>query len=69
MRYSIIDRATAETYGILPMFHRQLKSGKIVVNENELQRIDHDVSKAAETLGGELLTEEQVMNEILKDYE
>ena len=65
MRYSIIDKKLGEKQGFNPKHHRLL-GDRMVVNENELRKVDSDIEEAARLLGGRLLTNAEVINEIKK---
>ena len=67
MRYSIIDTEKGEQQRLYARLHRTLKNGtKMIVNENELLKIGSDVEAVAKNLGGTLLTNAEVDNEIKK---
>ncbi len=67
MRYSIIDTEKGEQQRLYARLHRTLKNGtKMIVNENELLKIGSDVEAVAKKLGGTLLTNAEVDNEIKK---
>ena len=67
MRYAIADTDKAVFKGIDVKIHRTNNVGnKMVVNENELLRINSDASLAASQLGGELLEHEQLKVELNK---
>ena len=53
-----------EEQGVLALSHRTLSKGnKMIVNENELKRVDEDLMKAVKKLGGtELLTNSELHN-------
>lgn len=63
MIYSIIDKRLGEKQGFNPDYHRLL-GDKMVVNENELRKVNDDIEEAAKMLGGVLLTQAEVTNEI-----
>lgn len=65
MRYSIIDKKLGEKQGFNPEHHRLLGE-RMVVNENELRKVDGNIEEAARLLGGVLLTQAEVTNEIKK---
>lgn len=68
MKYSIIDTEKGEEYDIKPHLHQLLANGSMmVVNENELRLVNSDIDRAAELLGGEVLSEAEVINE-MKEY-
>lgn len=68
MRYSIIDAKKGEDYGFLPVLHQTTANGtKMVVNENELLRINSDISIAADLLGGTVMSEAEVLNIIIQN--
>lgn len=68
MLYSVIDTKTGEEYGIKPFLHHLLEKGaKMVVNENELRKVDADIEKACKILGGTLLTEGETIDIVNKD--
>ncbi len=74
MLYSIIDTKKGEAYGIVPRLHILCDKGtKMIVNENELRKINANIEYAAEILGGTLMTEGEIINEQKKlkqkDYE
>lgn len=65
MLYSIIDTKKGEDYGFVPAFHRLTQDGKqMVVNEKELKVVDSDIHVAATLLGGRVMTEAEVFNEL-----
>lgn len=67
MRYAIVDTDKAVYKGIDVKMHRTNNTGdKVVVNENELLRINADASLAASQLGGVLLEHEQLKVELNK---
>lgn len=67
MRYSIIDTEKGKEHGLLPKCHVLSAGGeKMVVNENELLSVSTDIEKAAEMLGGRLLFNSEVANELKK---
>lgn len=65
MLYSAIDIEKAKKYKIELSHHLVLEGeGKVIVNENELRLVDDDINKAARILGGEVLTNGQIINYI-----
>lgn len=65
MKYSIIVSSKGEDYGISPELHRTVSNGsKMVVNENELRLIDPDIDTAASLLGGVVMSQCEVINEL-----
>ncbi len=67
MLYSIITTKLGEQRGILPHLHRLADNGsKMVVNENELRLVNTDIELAAATLGGVIMTQGEVINELNK---
>lgn len=65
MLYSAIDIEKAKQYKIELSHHLVLEGeGKVIVNENELRLVDDDINKAARILGGEVLTNGQIINYI-----
>lgn len=67
MRYAIVDTAKAVYKGLNVKLHRTNNIGKrMIVNENELLKINSDASEAAKQLGGVLLEHEQLEVEINK---
>lgn len=65
MLYSAIDIEKAKQYKVELSHHLVLdKIGKVIVNENELRLVDDDIYRAATLLGGEVLTNGQVINVI-----
>lgn len=63
MLYSAIDIEKAQQYKVELSHHLVLdKIGKVIVNENELRLVDDDIYRAANLLGGEVLTNGQVIN-------
>ena len=57
MKYAIVQVDIAGRYGVTPENHNCNNNQRLmVVNENELRRIDSDIAKAATLLGGELLS-------------
>lgn len=68
MLYSIINTKSGEQKGLLPHLHRLVYDGqKMVVNENELRLVNPDIELAASTLGGVVMTQGDVINELKKD--
>lgn len=65
MLYSLIETKKGERYGIVPSLHVTYGS-KMIVNENELRKINANIEYAAEILGGTLMTESEVVNETKK---
>ena len=65
MKYSIIDKKLGEKQGFNPEHHRLLGE-RMVVNENELRKVDGNIEEVARLLGGGLLTQAEVTNEIKK---
>ena len=52
---------------MLPHLHRLTDNGeKMVVNENELRLVNPDIDLAAATLGGVVMTQGEVINELNK---
>ena len=68
MLYSIILTELGEKHGLKPHLHRLTANGeKLVVNENELRLVNPDIELAATTLGGVVMTQGEVINELKKD--
>ena len=68
MLYSIIITELGEKHGLKPHLHRLTANGeKMVVNENELRLVNPDIELAATTLGGVVMTQCDVINELKKD--
>ena len=68
MLYSIILTELGEKHGLKPHLHRLTANGeKMVVNENELRLVNEDIELAATTLGGVVMTQGDVINELKKD--
>ena len=68
MLYSIILTELGEKHGLKPHLHRLTANGeKMVVNENELRLVNPDIELAATTLGGVVMTQGEVINELKKD--
>ncbi len=64
MRYTIAQTELAKAAGLEPKYHNTNKTGELmVVNEEELADINSDVQEAAASLGGELLTLEELKNQ------
>ena len=67
MLYSIILTELGEKHGLKPHLHRLTANGeKMVVNENELRLVNEDIELAAATLGGVVMTQGEVINELNK---
>lgn len=66
MLYSIIDIKLGEKKGILPSLHQIVGRNKMVVNENELRLVNEDIELAASVMGGSVMTQGEIMNEIKK---
>ena len=68
MLYSIILTELGEKHGLKPHLHRLTAYGeKMVVNENELRLVNPDIELAASTIGGVVMTQGDVINELKKD--
>ena len=68
MLYSIILTELGENRGLKTHLHRLTANGeKMVVNENELRLVNPDIELAASTLGGVVMTQGDVINELKKD--
>lgn len=68
MLYSIILTELGEKRGLQPHLHRLTANGdKMVVNENELRLVNTDIELAAATLGGVVMTQGEVINELNKN--
>lgn len=68
MIYSAIDAVKGEKAGFTRLCHRVLQEGTImIVNENELRKVNKDIAAAATSLGGELLTWPEVLNLLNKE--
>ena len=68
MLYSIILTELGENRGLKPHLHRLVDDGqKMVVNENELRLVNPDIDLAAATLGGVVMTQGDVINELKMD--
>ncbi len=67
MKYSIVSTFEAERVGIRKIHHNtNAKGDKMVVNENELRKVNPDIKKAAVLLGGEVLSLGEVQEQIKK---
>ena len=67
MLYSIINTKIGEQRGLLTHLHQLTDSGnKMVVNENELRLVNEDIELAAAMLGGVVMTQDEVFNELKK---
>ena len=67
MLYSIIDAKLGEEKCFLPLTHRTLKKGELmVVNENELRKLGDDITAEARKLGGSIMTHSELLNKIRK---
>ena len=65
MLYSIIDAKLGEEKGFLPITHRTLENGELmVVNENELKNLGDDITAEARKLGGSIMTHSELLNKI-----
>ena len=63
MKYSIIKTSLGIKAGFPPLSHATSDNGRVmVVNENELRRVDADINVAAAKLGGQVLTHHEVIN-------
>ena len=63
MKYSIINTSLGIKAGLSPLSHATSDNGRVmVVNENELRRVDADINVAAAKLGGQVLTHYEVIN-------
>ena len=68
MLYSIILTELGEKHGLRPYLHRLTANGeKMVVNENELRLVNPDIDLAAATLGGVVMMQGDVINELKND--
>ena len=67
MLYSLIETQKGEAHGIVPRLHTLCDKGtKMIVNENELRMVNQDIEAAAAVLGGIVMTEGEIINEINK---
>ena len=67
MLYAIINKRLGEEHGMLPHLHQLTANGeKMVVNENELRLVKSDIDLAAAMLGGVVMTQGDVINELNK---
>lgn len=67
MKYSIIKTSLGIKAGLSPLSHATSDNGLVmVVNENELRRVDADINVAAAKLGGQVLTHHEVIKTINK---
>ena len=65
MKYSIIKTSLGVKAGFSPQSHATSDKGRVmVVNENELRRVDADINVAAAKLGGQVLTHHEVINSL-----
>ena len=65
MLYSIIDAKLGKKKGFLPLTHRTLENGELmVVNENELKNLGDDITAEARKLGGSIMTHSELLNKI-----
>lgn len=65
MKYSIVDANEAEIRGIKKEYHNINEKGdKMVVNENELRKVNPDINKAAIVLHGEVLSFDELENQV-----
>lgn len=65
MKYSIVDVNEAEIRGIKKEYHNINEKGdKMVVNENELRKVNPDINKAAIVLNGEVLSFSELENQV-----
>ena len=55
MRYTAGKVELCVEHGLRPDLHQVVK-GRMVINERELKKLDTDVERAAEMLGGTLMT-------------
>ncbi len=63
MLYAVIDTTKGEAAGFARLTHTLLDDGKkMILNENELRKVDDDLSRAAEALGGATVTYGEVIN-------
>ena len=68
MLYSIILTELGEKHGLKPNLHRLTANGeKMVVNENELRLVNEDIELSAAMLGGVVMTQGEVINELNKN--
>lgn len=69
MKYVIADRKKAEEYGFSPVTHMLTREGTMMVlNENELRRINADIDTAASAMGAVVMTRAEAMTYINKTY-
>ena len=68
MLYSIINASKGENAGFSAVTHLTLRNGSLmVVNENELRKLCDNISDAAASLDGRVLTHSELIN-IIKQY-
>lgn len=63
MLYSIVDKNKAEDEGFKAILH-QCTEDKMILNENELRKVDSDIEAAAHFLGGVILTNSEIREEL-----
>lgn len=63
MLYAIINKEKGEAYGIKPRLHKVIGE-RMIVNENELRLVNPDIHEAAKVLGGAVMTQNEVFNEL-----
>lgn len=67
MLYSLIETQKGEAHGMVPRLHILCDKGtKMIVNENELRTVNQDIEVSAAVLGGIVMTEGEIYNEINK---
>jgi hypothetical protein len=66
MKYSVVKSSIAERHGVKLAYHNlSADKTRVVVNENELRRVNTDIEKAASMMGGEVLSLEELKSYIL----
>ncbi len=65
MKYAIVKTALATAHGMAAKFHQTSPDGqKMAVNENELLKINSDITEAATQLGGKVMELDEAVREL-----
>lgn len=68
MKYAVVNTTLAEKAGYMTILHRTI-GDKMVLNENELSKINADIDESARSLGGVIMTYNELQEYIKQQYE
>lgn len=68
MKYAVVNTTLAEKAGYMTILHRTI-GDKMVLNENELSKINADIDESARSLGGVTMSYNELQEYIKNQYE